>query len=135
MWKKYFSILFIFLMGFLLFPWQLMAFCPSHYEVHEEHHGNCADGIMENDGGGTTENEGPILGMPDECYTFSIATEDFQQNQILTKVNNQQLALTIAFFQLLSIEVQEQPFPKLPDQKNNSSPPFEINTFRGPPVV
>ncbi len=55
-------------MGFLLFPWQLMAFCPSHYEVHEEHHGNCADGMMENDGHNTTANEGPILSMPDECY-------------------------------------------------------------------
>lgn len=90
--------------------------------------------MMEDEGDAATY-EGAVVNMPDECYAFSIATEDLQQNPTLTNVKTQQLALTIAFFQLLSIKVPEQPFPKLPDQKNNSSPPFEINTFRGPPVV
>ncbi len=134
--KSHSSILLIFLMGIILFPWQLVKFCPAHKGAHQEHHGNCADGMMDDENHGKKASEGSLtLKAVDECSVFSLVTEDFQPNTNQLKINFQQLIFITAYLHLQSIEATERRFPKPPDQRSNSDPPLESIFLRGPPLV
>lgn len=122
-------------MGIILFPWQLLKFCPAHYDVHQEHHGYCADGMMEEEGHDQETSDGLTFKMLNDCSVFFLATEEFKSNPHQFKINSQQLAYIIAFVQLKSFKAAEQSFLKLPDQRSNSDPPLESDSLRGLPLV
>jgi hypothetical protein len=131
--NKFKSILLLFIMGIILFPWQMI--CIAHLFGHEHHH---------HDGPSPCElhriaaqEEGEHLLPPMECQDIVSQIDDFQQPQVEKVVPTfQTLAILSVLFELPYLfGTQEAPVLFPPDPKCRSATLISDNPLRGPPMV
>ncbi|MBA3898756.1 MAG: hypothetical protein H0X62_00870 [Bacteroidetes bacterium] len=128
--EKIKPILLLFLMGLMLFPWQML--CLAHPTGHDHHHhdepGPCE--LREIHKGETS------FLPPMHCHTISVESDDYNQTEnqrILPTTANAIVAAVV--FQLLKIEIPCTQATVIPEARCNTGPPLAVFSLRGPPIV
>ncbi len=124
------SILLLFLMGLLLFPWQLacLAHPAGHDHNHHESPGPCELREIHK---GTSSFLPPM-----HCNTVSVEAHDYNQTEnqrIIPSTSNAIVAAVV--FQLLKIELPCAQATVIPEARCNTGPPLAAFSLRGPPLV
>jgi len=130
--QKFKSIILLFILGIILFPWQLI--CIEHPFGHEHHH---------HDGPSPCElyrqamqQPGEHIFPPMDCDNISKVTSDYDQVQVEKTVPPLQLVAVVAvLFDLVGFEPTQQPFPLPPDPKCRSATLLSDSPLRAPPLV
>ncbi|MBK8517137.1 MAG: hypothetical protein IPL55_12915 [Saprospiraceae bacterium] len=126
------SILLLFIMGIILFPWQMI--CLAHPLGHEHHH---------HDGPSPCElhriaaqQGGQHILPPMECNHILSAIDDLQQPQVEKIVPTFHTLIVFAvLFDFVNFDNKEQPFLFPPDPQCRSATLISDNPLRGPPLV
>jgi hypothetical protein len=103
------------------------------------HHGNCADGMMENHGADTSSEpemlSGDILQGP-SCTAVAPAVDSYNANPSFHAPSLQQVVILAVLFEWLSNKsFYQKEFYPAPEFLNKSGPPPAVNPLRGPPIV
>lgn len=131
----------ILVLAISIFPWEVLELCPNkdgHHDPEEMHHGNCAEGMMD-DHGADESSESIFLSdhilQGTSCTTMAPAVDSYNAGQSLLKPSLQQVAVLAVVFELLNKPSDyQQPNYPVPEFLNKSSPPTNINPLRGPPI-
>jgi len=125
------SIFMLFMMGIVLFPWQMI--CLEHPLGHDHHE---QDGPSPCEIRKQYDGDGPVFWPPMPCDHLSPQKGHFQQAQKMqVKPPLPTLAVVAFLFYLVSWDLPKNQFYPQPDPQNNSDPPRDINTLRGPPLI
>jgi hypothetical protein len=119
-----------------LSPWGLLDVCANHLEKHEndEHHGSCADGMMEDEAEDNRADDIDVLEAL-QCITLSPSTDEFKAPFPLKVTGSHKILAALIVLDLLDFNSQDQEYLLFPDPKSNSDPPLGVNALRGPPSV
>jgi hypothetical protein len=126
-----------------IFPWEALDLCPNkngHHSEDEMHHGNCADGMMDDHESGDSSEikEQAQTGFSfrgPSCTTIAPAVDSYNTGQALQAPAIQQLAVLVILFDWLSNAPEyQQAFYPAPEFLNKSGPPATVNPLRGPPI-
>jgi hypothetical protein len=127
------SILLLFIIGVLVFPWGLIDFCVTHPTGHKHHH---------HEPGKPTpcelrkQSEGTAYWPPMDCRKFSVSTDDYQApDKFQIKPTYQTLAVVAVLLELVTISFPKEPFLFPPEPKCRSATIISVNALRGPPLV
>lgn len=130
--KRTKSIVLLFIMGILLFPWQMLCVTHPTGHNHHEHDGPslCEQYRM------AAQEPGEHLLPPMDCENIKSFTTDYsptQVNKIVPTV--QMVAILAVVFELITLDHQEQPFLIPPDPNCRSATLLSDSPLRGPPLV
>lgn len=116
-----------------IFPWKVLELCHNKDEHHgqdEMHHGNCADGMMDDHESGDSseikeQGQSGFSFRGTSCTTIAAAVDSYNPGQALQVPGIQQLAVLVILFDWLSNtpEYQQAVYP---------APEFLINQVRPP---
>lgn len=126
-----------------IFPWEVLELCPNkdgHHAQDEMHHGNCAEGMMDDH---TSElpsehkdeiEAGFVFNGP-SCTTVAPAVDSYNGGHFFKMTDNQQMAVLLVLFEWIRNEpAYQQEFYPAPEFRNKSGPPSAVNPLRGPPI-
>ncbi len=130
--QKLKSILLLFIMGMILFPWQLICIAHPFGHNHHKHDGLSPCELHRI----AAQQPGEKFLPPMECKHIALQLENFQQPQVeKVKPTIQTLATAAVLLDLVCILQYEQPYLFPPNPKCRSAPILSSHTLRGPPLV
>jgi len=121
------SILLLFVMGIMLFPWQLICTTHPFGHDHHEHDGPSPCELRKQYKGTDT-----VFWPPMDCKDISAQFINCQLPKTDKIKPTLQLIATI-LFDLHVLPEYETNFIQLPEARSNSDPPFKSISDRGPP--
>jgi hypothetical protein len=126
------SILLLFIIGIILFPWQVI--CPAHPFGHEHHHHNgpspCELHRI------ASQQKGQHILPPMECGHISPLIDGFQPTQVENVVPTFHTFVVFAILiGFINCNIEKQPFFFSPDPHCRSATLISDNPLRGPPLV
>jgi hypothetical protein len=131
-------------LAFSILPWEALELCPNkngHHAQDEMHHGNCADGMMDDHESGQSsdsknEMQARLVIKGPSCTSIAPAVDSYNASQFHLKSDFQQLAVLVVLFEWLSrTPSYQKEFYPAPEFLNKSGPPPTVNPLRGPPIV
>lgn len=141
--RRLLSISLLLVLAVALLLWAALDLCPNrnnHHAGDEMHHGNCADGMMDDQQNADQtpyEMSGSYASLSYQapaCTAVSPAVDDYSTSQNLKAPTLQQLVVLAVLFELAGIDLSSaQTFLPAPDFLNKSGPPLTDSPLRGPP--
>jgi hypothetical protein len=129
--QKYKALIFLFLMGFNLFPWPLV--CTAHpfgdHHDHHDHDGLSPCEMRENYNGTDT-----VVWPPMHCDHITSELDELQSPQHITISQQHWIVLMVVTDLTPYFDYQNQYFP-LPEPRCRSAPIISAHTLRGPPAL
>ena len=131
--QKIKSILLLFALGIMLFPWKLICIAHPLGHSHQHHEpGKLSPCELH---AKYAKAKGQHLLPPMHCHTVSANTDDFQTtDQFKIKPTYQTLAIVAGLFDFIKITYPEQPYNFPPEPKCRSAPFVSPNSLRSPPI-
>lgn len=129
--RKFKSILFLFILGIILFPWQMI--CTAHIFGHS-HHKQDVPSLCELRR--QYKGEGAVFWPPMDCRKNFSTVSDFQEPQNEKIVPTiQMLAIVAILFDVVTLDNQEQLFLLPPAPNCRSATLLSDSPLRAPPLV
>lgn len=129
--QKLKSIWLLFIMGMILFPWQIV--CVSHPFGHEhhEHEGPSLCELRTQDDGTS-----PLFWPPMDCEHIDNQVDEYQAPHTeKIKQTFQTVAVAAVLFDIIDFPQLKIGFIPEQTERNSSSPPITTLSLRGPPFV
>lgn len=136
------SISLLFVLAISIFPWEALELCPNnngHHANDEMHHGDCADGMMDDHGSGEGSEDVMVAELTLQslsCSSMSPDVDSYNVSYSFQTTDINELAVLVILLECLNTtsSYQKEFFPK-PEFLNKSGSPPAVNPLRGPPVV
>jgi hypothetical protein len=139
------SISLLIVLALSILPWEALELCPykngHHAQDEEMHHGNCADGMMNDHKSGepsepNDEVQARLFFKGPSCTSIAPAVDSYNASQYLHTLDFQQVAVLLVLSEWLSrTPSYQKEFYPAPEFLNKSGPPPTVNPLRGPPIV